>query len=143
VGDRSSPYASQVREGKSSLDEGLRHGSCVASSHNCHKIDLVSPYKKTYFAWEVRNMKFPEPTFYGSVTVSDRGQVVIPAKARAELNIKEGDKLLVLSSPLDGVTLVKSGVLTERMTHMQSVFKRLVEEDQAQDGEMDKSGGPE
>lgn len=39
-----------------------------------------------------------EPEFYGSATVGERGQIVIPAPARQELDIKPGDKLLVFSS---------------------------------------------
>ena len=37
----------------------------------------------------------PNRRFYGTVTVSDRGQVVIPAEARRDLGIEVGDKLLV------------------------------------------------
>lgn len=37
--------------------------------------------------------------FFGSVTVGERGQVVIPAEARSELGIKPGDKLLVMRDP--------------------------------------------
>lgn len=38
--------------------------------------------------------------FYGSVTVGERGQIVIPAEARAELGIKPGDKLVVMRDPI-------------------------------------------
>ena len=42
-------------------------------------------------------MESPEgKKFYGSVTVSERGQVVIPSAARKDFGIKTGDKLLVL-----------------------------------------------
>ncbi len=37
------------------------------------------------------------PHCYGSVTVGERGQIVIPAEARADLGINAGDKLLVFS----------------------------------------------
>lgn len=37
--------------------------------------------------------------FYGAVTVGERGQVVIPAEARAELGIKQGDKMLIMKHP--------------------------------------------
>jgi len=37
--------------------------------------------------------------FYGTSTVGERGQVVIPAEARAELGIHAGDKLLMLRHP--------------------------------------------
>ena len=34
--------------------------------------------------------------FYGAITVSERGQIVIPAEARRDFNIAVGDKLLVM-----------------------------------------------
>jgi AbrB family looped-hinge helix DNA binding protein len=37
--------------------------------------------------------------FYGSVTVGERGQIVIPAEARHELGFAPGDKLLVMKHP--------------------------------------------
>jgi len=41
-----------------------------------------------------------ESHFYGSVTVGERGQVVIPAEARHELGYNPGDKLLVMRHPV-------------------------------------------
>jgi AbrB family looped-hinge helix DNA binding protein len=38
--------------------------------------------------------------FYGSVTVGERGQLVIPAEARAELGFQPGDKVLVMRHPV-------------------------------------------
>jgi AbrB family looped-hinge helix DNA binding protein len=37
--------------------------------------------------------------FYGSVTVGERGQIVIPAEARQSLDLNPGDKLLVMRHP--------------------------------------------
>ena len=37
--------------------------------------------------------------FYGSVTVGERGQIVIPSDARAEMGIQQGDKLLIMKHP--------------------------------------------
>ena len=37
--------------------------------------------------------------FYGSVTVGERGQIVIPSEARAEMGIQQGDKLLIMKHP--------------------------------------------
>ncbi|MFH1339439.1 MAG: AbrB/MazE/SpoVT family DNA-binding domain-containing protein [Candidatus Omnitrophota bacterium] len=34
---------------------------------------------------------------YGSATVGERGQVVIPSEVRKMLNVKPGDKLIVLA----------------------------------------------
>jgi len=35
--------------------------------------------------------------FYGWVTVSDKGQIALPKEAREDLNIKTGEKLLVVA----------------------------------------------
>lgn len=40
-----------------------------------------------------------ENAFYGSVTVGERGQIVIPSEARADLGFQPGDKLLVMRHP--------------------------------------------
>ena len=37
--------------------------------------------------------------FYGSVTVGERGQIVIPSDARTEMGIQQGDKLLIMKHP--------------------------------------------
>lgn len=37
--------------------------------------------------------------FYGAVAVGERGQIAIPAQARAELGFNPGDKLLVMKDP--------------------------------------------
>lgn len=46
--------------------------------------------------------------FYGSVTVGERGQVVIPAEARSALGIKQGDKMLIMKHPAyNGLVIAK------------------------------------
>lgn len=37
--------------------------------------------------------------FYGSVTVGERGQIVIPSEARSAMGIQQGDKLLIMKHP--------------------------------------------
>lgn len=37
---------------------------------------------------------------YGTVTVGERGQIVIPANARRDLNIGPGDKLMIIKRPV-------------------------------------------
>ncbi|WP_017559540.1 AbrB/MazE/SpoVT family DNA-binding domain-containing protein [Nocardiopsis baichengensis] len=44
--------------------------------------------------------------FYGAVTVSERGQIAIPAQARRDLGITPGTKLLVLGDPEQGLALM-------------------------------------
>jgi len=49
---------------------------------------------------------------YGTATVGSKGQVVIPADAREELNIQPGDRLYVLGSMHgNGIILLKEEML--------------------------------
>ena len=41
------------------------------------------------------------------VKVGDKGQIVIPAKARKIFNIKTGDNLIVLGDEFQGIALIK------------------------------------
>lgn len=62
--------------------------------------------------------------FYGSATVGERGQVVIPAEARNELEIKPGDKLLIMKHP------VHQGLMMVKLDHLRGFldeFSREVE----------------
>ena len=53
--------------------------------------------------------------FYGTVTVSDRGQIVIPAEARRELGIDVGDKLLVFGDLAFGLAFGKADEVLARV----------------------------
>ena len=45
---------------------------------------------------------------FGIVTVGDKGQIVIPAKARKTFNINSGDSLVVLGDEAQGIAILKS-----------------------------------
>ena len=55
--------------------------------------------------------------FYGSVTVSERGQIVVPAEARKDFNIKAGDKLLVLADLEEGLWIATFPIIEKYMSH--------------------------
>jgi AbrB family looped-hinge helix DNA binding protein len=60
--------------------------------------------------------------FYGFITVSDKGQIVLPKRAREELNINIGNRLLVIRrKDKKGITLIKAEI-------MNGFFKSLQEE---------------
>ena len=44
----------------------------------------------------IRHLKEYDSHFYDVVTVGERGQVVVPSRARKELDIRAGDKLLAI-----------------------------------------------
>jgi AbrB family looped-hinge helix DNA binding protein len=39
-----------------------------------------------------------EKKFYGSTTVGERGQIVLPSKLRTDFKLKKGDKLVVIGN---------------------------------------------
>ena len=45
---------------------------------------------------------------FGLVTVGDKGQIVIPAKARKMFDISSGDQLVVLGDEAQGIAIVKA-----------------------------------
>lgn len=68
----------------------------------------------------------PEMKLWGTATVGSKGQVVIPAEARDELGIGEGDKMVVLgSTKLGTVTLVKAEAIEQMMTSVQANLLRI------------------
>lgn len=83
---------------------------------------------------EVKEFRF-EDHFYGSVTVGERGQVVIPAEARKRYHIETGDKLLVLGPPHDkGIMFCKIDDVRQFMTMFLESLK-IVEQNLDQQGE--------
>lgn len=53
---------------------------------------------------------------FGMVSVGDKGQIVIPAKARKVFDIKQGDKLIVLGDVEQGLAIVKADFITAFFT---------------------------
>jgi AbrB family looped-hinge helix DNA binding protein len=53
--------------------------------------------------------------FYGSATVGSKGQIVIPAEAREELRLEEGEKLIVLRDRHSGGLMVLKAERLERL----------------------------
>lgn len=69
-------------------------------------------------------METPEgKRFYGSVTVSERGQIVIPADARKDFNIKTGDKLLVLGDLETGLWIATFNIMQKMMEGTTDFFR--------------------
>jgi AbrB family looped-hinge helix DNA binding protein len=66
---------------------------------------------------------------YGTVKVGDRGQVVIPSKARKELGIKPGDLLLVMSGKNKrGLAMVKADMMREIVKRIMQGLEETNEE---------------
>lgn len=52
---------------------------------------------------------------FGAVTVSERGQIVIPKQARDLFAIKGGDRLVLLGDEAEGLALVREETFTKRI----------------------------
>lgn len=71
-------------------------------------------------------MKAPEgKKFYGSVTVSERGQIVIPADARKDFGIKTGDKLLVFGDLEKGLGIATFDIIQRTMKGTAELFREI------------------
>lgn len=55
---------------------------------------------------------------FGMVTVGDKGQIVIPARARKIFRINPGDQLMVLGDEEQGIALLKEKDVLERLAVM-------------------------
>ncbi|MEY8042119.1 AbrB/MazE/SpoVT family DNA-binding domain-containing protein [Saccharopolyspora cebuensis] len=63
--------------------------------------------------------------FYGAVTVSARGQVVLPAQARRDLGIEAGTKLLVLGDPEQGLALMTIDALMRNLQGSSALLEQI------------------
>ena len=88
------------------------------------------------------NDEMPKFKVFGSMVVSPRGQVVIPANARKELNIGSGDTLLACGTPHgEGLLLLKVDAVEQMLSavsEQMAIVGKLV-----QDYRSGKSGKPE
>jgi AbrB family looped-hinge helix DNA binding protein len=58
---------------------------------------------------------------FGLVTVGDKGQIVIPAKARKLFNIYPGEQLMVLGDETQGLAIIKSNTFLEIAEHVKAM----------------------
>ncbi len=58
--------------------------------------------------------------FFGTTTIGEKGQVVIPVEARESMDIKKGDKLLVFGMGCDMVALTKLSKVEQFASHLSS-----------------------
>lgn len=76
-------------------------------------------------------MKKDHPEIFGTVTIGQRGQVVIPMKARKSLKIKKGNQLIVMSGPPgkeDILSLIPAERLSGFLKHFEGRLAALRKE---------------
>ena len=60
----------------------------------------------------------PPPTgknTYGSVTINERGQLVIPKEVREKFGLTDGQRLIVLTDDKEGIALIHSEMFEKKM----------------------------
>lgn len=73
---------------------------------------------------------------YGSTSMGERGQVVIPAEAREEIGIAPGEKLIVFGNPKKGVIIMfksdimarVANVVLKKASFLEEIFKEHTKE---------------
>jgi AbrB family looped-hinge helix DNA binding protein len=65
-------------------------------------------------------MKHPEGKYAWTVTVGEKGQIVIPKKARELFDIKPGDTLMLLADVQQGIAIPPRALFA---TLMENVFR--------------------
>ena len=66
--------------------------------------------------------------FFGTTKINDRGQVVIPKKARELFGINNGDSLVVLGDEAEGIALIKADIFEKRLNDTWNSIKQEINE---------------
>ncbi len=67
--------------------------------------------------------------FYGTSTVGERGQIVIPAEARANIGFHPGDKVVIMRHPIhEGLMIFKIEAMREFLDEFQAGLAQIQEQ---------------
>lgn len=84
------------------------------------------------FSGKIGNTKLtPGPKgkhIFGTTKINERGQIVIPKKARELFGINHGDSLVALGDEAEGIALVKASVFEERLNNAWNSMKQEISE---------------
>ena len=65
--------------------------------------------------------------FYGTASLGEKGQVVIPNDARQDMKLKKGDRLLVFGMSDDMLVLAKLSQIEKIASHLSKDLKMIDE----------------
>ena len=65
---------------------------------------------------------------FGTTKMNDRGQIVIPKKARELFGVNNGDSLVVLGDEAEGIALIKADVFEKRINDIWNSMKQEISE---------------
>lgn len=68
------------------------------------------------------------PKFYGATIIGERGQVVVPAEARKDLNLSPSTKVMVFGGPMgEGLLIVKADSIAEMLARANRMLSGVEE----------------
>lgn len=65
---------------------------------------------------------------FGVVKVGEKGQIVIPKKARDIFQIKPGDGLVIMGDEEQGIAVIKASAMMNMMSNIRSFMDKTIEE---------------
>ena len=65
---------------------------------------------------------------FGTAKVGDRGQIVIPKKARELFDVRNGDSFVVLGDEAEGIALIKADIFEKRLNDTWNSMKQEISE---------------
>jgi len=95
----------------------------------CKKLaDLYNVTLDDLVNFSPKNTGLPVPPkgkhIFGVVTVGEKGQIVIPKKAREVFEIQTGDNLVILGDEDQGIAIIKSSEMMKLMQNIQSFLTK-------------------
>lgn len=72
----------------------------------------------------------PHCKIYGTASLNDKGQLVIPVDARTAMSLEPGSKLVIMSAPFgnEALVVVKTDVIERQMQDFTSALNRPSED---------------
>ena len=65
---------------------------------------------------------------FGTTKINDRGQIVIPKKARELFDVRNGDSFVVLGDEAEGIALIKADIFEKRLNDTWNSMKQEISE---------------
>ena len=69
--------------------------------------------------------KFPMPEIFGTVTVGERGQVVIPVKIRKAFRVKPGDRLIVFAKEHGPIGFIPAAAFSQFLQQASKMLAKM------------------
>lgn len=87
----------------------------------CHGVTIDSLIKTSKFKGKVVPPAPEGKNIWGSVTLNERGQIVIPKAARDHFGLSEGQRLILMSADGEGFVLIPAEWFEQRLALLSQI----------------------